>query len=1148
MSIPRRLDISSFGEGLPELLSFGRLRAPSGGVNSLGVVKVTDGAKAHLIASVPAAKICVTADMLAAKALAARLSGYCDGRVAVLPPRDDVLVYRRGFSAARSRERAAALAAFLFGEADTLVVSAESLMQLCPSPEVFGGAAVLFEKNAEMSPTTAADRLAAAGYSRQEMIADEGDFALRGDILDIYPAGGQPHRIDFFDETVDAVKRIDPVTMLAVEDKERLLVPPAGDVLFSAADAERVRKTLYPRRDNAVAALLSDGLRVGVCPASYAWLAPFSRDNSATLFDYLPADRPSVVVVDEPKSVADKFSVVGKEFRGRLERLAEAGEILPEHSACLIAEHEIKRRFTLCRKIYFSSLDAGNPLFDAGRLLTPRTRPVTKYYLSPQSLTQDAKTFALNGVKTLICAGNRERAKALRDSLYSEGVYAEVSDDGEGEAAILVTPLKIEAGVIYPAEKVAVIGVSECVGKHKGEDVLRPKTQFIAPKAGDYVVHKVHGIGICEGTTILRSGEFDKEYIVLRYRDGDTLYVAADQTDNLQKFVGEENPRLSKLGGKEFAREKEKVRKSVKKLAFDLLQLYAVREKQKGFAYSPDTVWQKEFEDAFEYEETDDQLKAIAAVKQDMESGKIMDRVVVGDVGFGKTEVAFRAMFKTALDGKQSVLLAPTTILARQHYENLSARLAPFGIKCGLLTRLQSTEQNAETVRALADGSLLFVIATHKVLSKDTVFKDLGLLVLDEEQRFGVNHKEALKQRYPLVNVLTLSATPIPRTLNMALSGVRDISLLETAPKGRLPVQTYVIPYSDALAADAIERECGRDGQTLVLLNDIAALDNYAAALKRILPEEVRIITAHGQMAPHELEKRMAAFYEKKYDVLIATTIIENGIDLPDANTLIVIDSGRFGLSQLYQLRGRVGRRGALAHAYFTVPSHGGVTETAEKRLRVLLENTELGSGFRVALSDLSIRGAGNLLGAEQHGHIEKVGYEMYIELLNEAVEELRTGKRPAERKEVDMKVDVPAYIASEYVGGRDKMRIYKRIAEVDSPAARRELVEELTEVYGEVKEPLANLIDISLLKNLAAGFDVGKVTVTRSGAGVSFRDAEVFRDEAVMKAVSERQKEMVLTSTVPPALIFDVKGLSNREKLSKLIVFFSELAGHGDD
>lgn len=1144
MSVPRRLDIAAFGEGLPELLSFGNVRAHSGGVNSLGVVKITDGAKAHLTASVPAAKICVTADMLAAKALANRLSGYCDGRVVVLPPRDDVLVYRRGFSAARSRERAAALAAFLFGEAEVLVASAESLMQLYPSPDAVKNASVFFGKNAEMSPTEAADRLAAAGYSRQEMIGEEGDFALRGDILDVYPAGGQPHRIDFFDETIEAVKRIDPVTMLAVEDKEEVLVPPAGDVIFSVADVERVRKTLYPRRDNAVAALLSDGLRTGVCPSSYAWLAPFSEDNSATLFDYLPKDRPAVMVFDEPKSVADKFAVAGKEFRGRLERLSEAGEIFPEHSACLLTEHEIRRRLTLCRKIYFSSLDAGNPLFEANRILTPRTRPVTKYYLSPQSLTQDMKTFAMNGVRVLVCAGNRERAKALRDSLYSEGVYCETSDDGEGETNILVTPLKIEAGVIYPAEKVAVIGVSECVGKHKGEDVLRPKTQFIAPKAGDYVVHKVHGVGICEGTAILRAGEFDKEYIVLRYRDGDTLYVAADQTDNLQKFVGEENPRLNKLGGKEFAKEKEKVRKSVKKLAFDLLQLYAVREKQQGFAYSPDTVWQKEFEDAFEYEETEDQLKAIAAVKQDMESGKIMDRVVVGDVGFGKTEVAFRAMFKTALDGKQSVLLAPTTILARQHYENLSARLEPFGIKCGLLTRLQSAEQNAATLKALADGSLLFLIATHKVLSKDAVFKDLGLLVLDEEQRFGVNHKETLKQRYPLVNVLTLSATPIPRTLNMALSGVRDISLLETAPKGRLPVQTYVIPYSDALAADAIERECGRGGQTLVLLNDIAKLDVYAASLKRLLPEEVRIVTAHGQMAPHELERRISAFYEKRYDVLIATTIIENGIDLPDANTLIVIDSGRFGLSQLYQLRGRVGRRGALAHAYFTVPSQGGVTDTAEKRLRVLLENTELGSGFRVALSDLSIRGAGNLLGAEQHGHIEKVGYEMYIELLNEAVEELRTGKRPVERKEVEMKVDVPAYIASEYVGGRDKMRIYKRIAEVDSPAARRELVEELSEVYGEVREPLLNLIDISLLKNLAAGFDVGKVTVSRSGAGVSFRDAEVFRDEAVMKAVSERQKEMVLTSTVPPALIFDVKGLSNREKLDKLIAFFAELAG----
>ena len=644
----------------------------------------------------------------------------------------------------------------------------------------------------------------------------------------------------------------------------------------------------------------------------------------------------------------------------------------------------------------------------------------------------------------------------------------------------------------------------------------------------------------------MKAGEFEKEYVVLRYRDGDVLYVATDQMDNLQKFVGEEHPKLNKIGGKEFAREKDKVKKSVRKLAVDLLKLYAEREKKKGHVYSPDTVWQKEFEDGFEYEETADQLKAIEAVKQDMEQGKIMDRLLVGDVGFGKTEVAFRAMFKTVMDGRQAVLVAPTTILARQHHENLVKRLEPFGVECALLTRLQTPAENAETLRRLADGSLYMAIATHKVLSKGVEFKDLGLLVLDEEQRFGVEHKETLKARNPLVNVLTLSATPIPRTLNMALSGVRDISLLETPPRGRLPVQTYVTPYSDALVADAITRECARGGQTLVLLNDIDALDGFAAKLGALLPAETGIVTAHGQMAGGELERRIAAFYEKKYDVLVATTIIENGIDLPDANTLIVVDSGRFGLSQLYQLRGRVGRRGVLAHAYFTVPENGALTSDAEKRLHALMENTEIGSGFRVALSDLSIRGAGTLLGAEQHGHIERVGYEMYIELLNEAVEEMRTGRKPEEAREVEMKVDVPAYIREGYVSGRDKLRIYKRIAGVATAAERAAVVEELTEVFGAPDEALLNLIDVALLKNLARGFGAAKIVVNRNGAGVFFADAGVFGDETLMKTVASHREDAVLTSTVPPSLIFDVKGLPNAAKLAKLIAFFEEAVSSG--
>ena len=498
-------------------------------------------------------------------------------------------------------------------------------------------------------------------------------------------------------------------------------------------------------------------------------------------------------------------------------------------------------------------------------------------------------------------------------------------------------------------------------------------------------------------------------------------------------------------------------------------------------------------------------------------------------------------MCKTVLDGKQAVLVAPTTILARQHHENLVKRLEPFGIECALLTRLQTSSENAETVRRLGDGTLYMAIATHKVLSRGVEFKDLGLLVLDEEQRFGVEHKETLKARNPLVNVLTLSATPIPRTLNMALSGVRDISLLETAPRGRLPVQTYVTPYSDALVADAVTRECARGGQTLVLLNDINALDGFAEKLRAMLPAGTGIITAHGQMAGGELEKRIAAFYEKKYDVLVATTIIENGIDLPDANTLVVVDSGRFGLSQLYQLRGRVGRRGVLAHAYFTVPENGVLTADADKRLRALMENTEIGSGFRIALSDLSIRGAGTLLGAEQHGHIERVGYEMYIELLNEAVEEMRTGRKPEETREVEMKVDVPAYIREGYVSGRDKLRIYKRMAGVATAAERNAVLSELTEVYGAPDAALVNLVDVALLKNLARGFGAARVIVNRNGAGVVFADAGVFGDETLMKTGAAHRSDAVLTSTVPPSLVFDVKGLPNTEKLAKLIAFFEE-------
>lgn len=1108
-------------------------------LSAVSVLRVCEGSKVHIISQIPTKKLVVCSDSLGAKSLFRKLKGW-GIKVDYLPYRDDVLIARKSFSSQNVRERTCTLSDMACGDFDVVVTSADSLLQLFPKKELVKEFSVTVAKEDLISPQALADRLALAGYKRQTMIADAGDFAVRGDIVDVYSTNGTAYRINFFDELVEDIKVIDVETMLSSNDVESVRFAPASDVILSEKDYDDAREKLDFYRDVKYAAEAKERLSVGACDPSLVWALPFMQGATAPIFDYL--DKTDVIVFDEPKVVCDKLQILIKEFDGRIKNLLEGGEILACHKDVYITLSEIRRRLMFVRKLSFCALSLNNQLFEPKYIIEPKTKPVTKYYLDPQTIVQDLRTFVLNGTKTLLACGSKERAKSVIESLRENDVYATYSEDGNDDGTILATPMAVETGFIYPAQKVCLVGVSECIGKHRSEDGLsRSKEQALAPVAGDYVVHRIHGVGLCEGTTILKTGDFEKEYIVLKYKDGDTLYVATDQMNNLQKFIGEESPALNKLGGKEFEREKEKVRKSVRKLAVNLVELYAKREKQRGFKYSPDTVWQKEFEDNFEYEETPDQLKAIADIKQDMETGRIMDRLLVGDVGFGKTEVAFRAMFKTVLDSKQAVLLAPTTILARQHYENLIKRLEPFGIKCGLLTRLQSTKETQDLLDGLKKGTVHMVIATHKVLAKAVEFHDLGLLVLDEEQRFGVDHKEKLKEKYPLVNVLTLSATPIPRTLNMSLTGVRDISMLETAPRGRLPVQTYVVGYSDALCVDAITRELARGGQTLILLNNVEALDPYASKLRSLCPD-ARIITAHGQMLPGQLEERMSAFYDKEFDVLVATTIIENGIDLPDANTLIVIDSGRFGLSQLYQLRGRVGRRGALAHAYFTVPENGALTDTAQKRLNTLLENTDIGSGFKVALADLSIRGAGNLLGAEQSGHIEKVGYEMYLELLDEAVQEVKTGVKKQEIKDVEMKVDAAAFINDSYISGRDKLRVYKQISKVASVSARDSLVKELEQVYGPVDLPLENLINVALLKNLASNYGVSKIIINRNGAGANFYDADVFKNESLMNAVARNSGSVVLTTTIPPSMIFEVNKLTAEQKLARLIDFFANI------
>ena len=568
-----------------------------------------------------------------------------------------------------------------------------------------------------------------------------------------------------------------------------------------------------------------------------------------------------------------------------------------------------------------------------------------------------------------------------------------------------------------------------------------------------------------------------------------------------------------------------------------MLKLYQEREKQKGYKYSPDTPWQREFEENFEYDLTDDQDRAVREIKDDMEKGRVMDRLVCGDVGYGKTEVSFRAAFKTVMDNKQVAILAPTTILAKQHFNTLNARLQGFGIKTVLLSRLQSDKEIDRSLKEIKDGVVSIVVGTHRILSKDVAFHDLGLLILDEEQRFGVEHKEKLKTVKKDVNVLTLTATPIPRTLNLALSGVRDISLLETPPKNRLPVQNYVVEYSDGLLKDAVMREVSRGGQVFILYNYVETIEAFAEKVRKLVDGKARVMVAHGQMGAGELDKRMTSFYQREADVLIATTIIENGIDLPDANTLFVIDADRFGLSTLYQLRGRVGRSGALAHAYFTTRLNKVLTDDAVKRLTALTEYSDFGSGFKISLRDLEIRGAGTFLGAEQHGHIEKVGYELYSKILKETVEEIKNGGVKKENN-VLIKIDVDAYVPEDYVGDGDKIRVYKRISEVTSVKERDELIAALSDVYGPVSAPLKNLIDIALLKSLAGEYDVEKIVATKKGAAFVFRDASVFKEQNLLSAVAKLTEDVVLTATVPPQLLFNTKGLSVEQVVEKMINF----------
>ncbi len=872
---------------------------------------------------------------------------------------------------------------------------------------------------------------------------------------------------------------------------------------------------------------VAEALRTGRMPEGADSLLPVLLGYAHTAADYL--DDP-IIVFDQPDRLRERCENRFLEFKEHFVTALERQEALPVQAGLLLDYDELLAQYQGRRILLTNLFMRTEQDFRPTRLIKMECRNASAYQGNVKELARDLNRWKAGGWRVALLAGGTARGERLEGALKTQESPAPFMADIPDELAAgqpVILPITLNRGFLYPEIRFAVVSESDIYGVNRQRSRSRASSgeklaAFTDLKVGDYVVHENHGIGQYMGMVRLSSDGTYRDFLHIRYQGSDKLYVPTDQLDRVQKYIGSEGeaPKLNRLSGGEWQRQKSRVKQSIQAIAGDLLKLYAARESAPGHAFDPDTPWQREFEDGFPYEETPDQLSAIEDIKRDMEKPKIMDRLLCGDVGYGKTEVALRAIFKAVMGGKQAAMLAPTTILVQQHYATMLNRFAGFPVNVEAISRFKTAAEQKAILKRLEAGEIDVIVGTHRLLAKDVKFKDLGLLVVDEEQRFGVTHKEAIKQMKRSVDVLTLTATPIPRTLHMSMVGIRDMSLLQSPPEERYPVQTYVVEYSDGLVRDAILRELSRGGQVYVLHNRVQTIEVMYARLKKLVPE-ARIAVGHGQMREHALEDVMLDFYDGKFDVLLCTTIIEAGLDVPRANTLIVCDADRFGLSQLYQLRGRVGRSNRLAYAYLTVNPNKVLTEAADKRLNAIREFTEFGSGFRVAMRDLEIRGAGNLLGSEQSGFMATVGYDLYVKMIEDTVRELRGDVSQGDiETRVDMKVD--AYLPQEYIAN-DLLRVemYKKIASIRDRDSRDDLIEELIDRFGDPNKPVMNLIEVAQLKAYCSRLGIDYVALKGDELHMRFAMAAEIDLIRVLTAVRAFPQVLTVRGGNPPAIIY---------------------------
>lgn len=945
--------------------------------------------------------------------------------------------------------------------------------------------------------------LTALGYERESQIEAPGQFAVRGGIIDVFPlAEEMPMRIELWGDEIDSIRMFDAKSQRSIENISEI--------------------TIYPASENC-----------------------FGNNGLVSFLKYFPENE-TLLFYDEPHRLQETAETVEAEYTESLKNRADAGmKEEGEEELRVFQTKDIISEMNRYSGIGLTTLESKCGLFKVRSVYTVQAKGVNPYNNSFELLTRDLKRLKRNGYRVVLLSGSRTRAKRLAEDLRDYDLSSFYSEDMQRE----VKPGEIMAaygyaseGYEYPMLKFVVISESDIFGRKKKKK-KRKKYEgqriqdFAELKPGDYVVHENHGIGVYKGIEKIEVEKIVKDYMKIVYAEGGVLYIPVAQMDLIQKYAGADakKPRLNKLGTIQWGKTKSQVKKAVQIVAKDLVELYAVRQQSEGFVYGPDTVWQKEFEEMFPFEETDDQLQAIEDTKHDMESKKIMDRLICGDVGYGKTEIAIRAAFKAVQEGKQVVCLVPTTILAQQHYNTFVQRLKEFPVRIDLLCRFRSAAEQKKTIEDTKKGFVDILVGTHRVLSKDVVFKDLGLLIIDEEQRFGVTHKEKIKKLKENIDVLTLTATPIPRTLHMSLIGIRDMSVLEEAPNERMPIQTYVMEYNDEMVREAITRELARDGQVYYVYNRVNDIADVAGRIQSLVPD-ANVAFAHGQMKERELEDIMYDFINGDIDVLVSTTIIETGLDIPNANTMIIQDADRFGLSQLYQLRGRVGRSNRMAYAFLLYQRDKLLKEVAEKRLSAIREFTDLGSGIKIAMRDLEIRGAGNLLGEAQSGHMEAVGYDLYCKMLNEAVRQLKGGPE-AETFTTLIDLNVDAYIPEYYIKNEyQKLDIYKRIAAIESEEELEDMTEELIDRFGDIPKKVQQLLVIASLKSLAHSVYV--TAIEQKGEEIRFTMYEKAKIDpsGIPKFLDSYKNDLIFRAEEPPYFLYCRKGRNKKSNTENVL------------